>query len=230
MLRNIEQAKEIYPGWKVIVYYDNTVPEAVIQKIGQAGAITKNVNGLNHGMFWRFYAANIDDCGYAIFRDCDSRLSSREKRAVDKWMQSGKAIHIMRDHPLHEIPFGTDSMSILGGMWGIKGNIVSIGDMIDKFIKNKDLGYGIDQAFLKEIHTLFINDSLIHDEFFSKKPFPIRRDNYRFIGERIDENEQPVGNDWEAIKLYYEKRPEISNSFLNSVKNRLSKLSKVFNF
>jgi hypothetical protein len=121
-------------------------------------------------------------------------------------------------------------MSILGGMWGIKGNIISIGDMIDKFTKNKELEYGVDQSFLKEIYTQFINDALVHDEFFSKKPFPTKRDNYRFIGERIDENEQPVGNDWEAIKLYYEKRPERLNPFLCGVKSRISKLSKVFNF
>ncbi|UZJ66102.1 hypothetical protein OKW96_08470 [Sphingobacterium sp. KU25419] len=39
----------------------------------------------------------------------------------------------MRDHPFHQIPFGTDKLGILAGMWGIKGGYVLMQDMIYKF-------------------------------------------------------------------------------------------------
>ncbi|MNR09909.1 hypothetical protein D3C85_1261330 [compost metagenome] len=43
----------------------------------------------------------------------------------------------------------------------------------------------------------------VHDEFFEKSKFPIKREKYRFVGERVDESEQVVGNDWEQIKAYF---------------------------
>ncbi len=207
ILKNIEQARTFYPGWKVIVYYDNTVPSATIEKITSEGAQVVNMTGISYGMFWRFFAADLPDCNYVIFRDTDSRLSKREKLAVKKWIKSGRSIHIMRDHPAHEIPFGSDGLSILGGMWGIKGNIIPMRIMIETFSKEKHLDYGIDQAFLKQLYIRFKHDAKVHDEFFSAAPFPIKRSDYRFIGERIDEFDHPVGGDWEHIKNHYtEKR------------------------
>ena len=34
-----------------------------------------------------------------ISRDLDSRITAREVAAVTEWLQSGKALHAMRDHP-----------------------------------------------------------------------------------------------------------------------------------
>ena len=49
----------------------------------------------------------------ALFRDLDSRASSREVAAVQEWLQSKHVFHVMRDHPGHDMP-------ILAGMWGVK--------------------------------------------------------------------------------------------------------------
>ena len=51
----------------------------------------------------------------ALFRDLDSRPSRREAEAVEQWMSSKHAFHVMRDHPAHDMP-------ILAGMWGVKLN------------------------------------------------------------------------------------------------------------
>ena len=45
-------------------------------------------------------------------RDLDSRLSFREKMAVDEWVESGLRFHVMRDHPSHSM------WPMSGGMWG----------------------------------------------------------------------------------------------------------------
>jgi hypothetical protein len=200
MVKNAEQVPEIYPGWQMIVYHDNSVPTETLNILENLNVKLVNVDGHTHGMFWRFFASDLVDCEYAIFRDGDSRLSIREKMAVDEWIEGGKTIHVMRDHPAHQIPYGNNGLGILGGMWGIKGNTIPMKDSIENFSKNKTMGYGIDQTFLKTIYNVFENDRCTHDDFFEKKPFPIKRENGRFIGERMNVNDEPLNNDYLAIR------------------------------
>jgi hypothetical protein len=200
MVKNAEQVPKIYSGWQMIVYHDNSVPKETLSVLEDLNVKLVNVDGHTHGMFWRFFASDLVDCEYAIFRDGDSRLSIREKMAVDEWIDSGKTIHVMRDHPAHQIPYGNNSLGILGGMWGIKGNTIPMKDSIENFSKNKTMGYGIDQTFLKTIYNVFENDRCTHDDFFEKKPFPIKRENGRFIGERMNINDEPFNNDYLAIR------------------------------
>jgi hypothetical protein len=200
MVKNAEQVPEIYLGWQMIVYHDNSVPTETLNILENLNVKLVNVDGHTHGMFWRFFASDLVDCEYAIFRDGDSRLSTREKMAVDEWIESGKTIHVMRDHPAHQIPYGNNGLGILGGMWGIKGNTIPMKDSIENFSKNKTMGYGIDQTFLKTIYNVFENDRCTHDDFFEKKPFPIKRENGRFIGERMNVNDEPLNNDYLAIR------------------------------
>jgi hypothetical protein len=47
---------------------------------------------------------------------------------------------------------------------------------------------------------VFENDRCTHDDFFEKKPFPIKRENGRFIGERMNINDEPFNNDYLAIR------------------------------
>lgn len=51
---------------------------------------------LVQGMFWRWLVAEDPDVERFLIRDVDSRLNEREARAVDEWILSGKAYHIMR--------------------------------------------------------------------------------------------------------------------------------------
>ena len=209
-IRNAELSKEIYPDWKMVVYYDNTVPKSTIEKLISLNVLTIDMTNSNiFGCFWRFLISDNQDCEYSIFRDCDSRISLREKLSVDEWIKSNKTIHIMRDHPAHKIPYGTNSIGILAGMWGIKGKIIDMENHIKFFIFNKQNNYGIDQTFLTQFFNKYKNDNCTHDEFFENKPFPIKRDGSFFIGGRIDEFDKPVGNDHLTI-LEYENRIRVS--------------------
>ncbi len=203
-IQNTLLAKRIYPGWKVIMYYDHTVPNGIIDRLRELGVILIDMSSSGiYALFWRFLAADLPDCNYAIFRDTDSRLSKREKLAVDEWLKNGDTIHIMRDHPFHEVPFGTQGLSILGGMWGIRGGAVPMTSLIESFIANNKDQYGVDQNFLKQIYLAFEDSKTVHDEFFEKKPFPLRRKGYRFIGERMTEEGKPLSDDWVHIKNHY---------------------------
>jgi hypothetical protein len=117
--------------------------------------------------------------------------------AVDEWIESKKSLHVMRDHPAHSIPYGNNSLGILGGMWGLKNNVIPLMDMMKNFFSSsKVMEYGSDQRFLKSVYSILENDRCTHDDFFEKKPFPIKREKGVFVGGRIDENDNPVGDDY----------------------------------
>ena len=200
IIKNAELWKTIYPDWQMVVFYDNTVPKKTIEELNSMGVICQDMTDKGiYGMFWRFFAVELPNSEYSSFRDADSRLSTREKLAVDEWIESGKTLHVMRDHPYHMIPCGNDRLGILGGMWGIKSKKIPLTKMIQNYPNKSKIFYGEDQTFLKTIYSLFENDRCTHDDFFEKNPFPIKRENGRFIGERIDINENPVTDDYKVL-------------------------------
>jgi hypothetical protein len=200
-VRNAELWKTIYPEWSMIVYYDNSVPKETIDTLISLNVTTIDMTNFGiFGAFWRFFAVSLPNCELVIFRDADSRISIREKMAVDEWIESKKSLHVMRDHPAHRIPYGNNSLGILAGMWGIKNNVIPLIDMMQNFFNSeKIMSYGVDQKFLKLVYSSLENDRCTHDEFFEKKPFPIKRENGRFIGERININEEPLTNDHKIL-------------------------------
>lgn len=196
-IKNSELLEKIYPNWKMILYYDNTVPTDTINELKKNDVICVDSSGIPYGCFWRFFASDIEDAEYVCFRDCDSRISQREYLAVQEWINSGKTLHVMRDHPAHRIPYGANGLGILAGMWGIKSKSFPMKKNIEDFLNRfkKDY-YGIDQNFLQIIYKNYETDKLTHDEFFGGNKFPTPRINGRFIGERIDINENPLTNDY----------------------------------
>lgn len=223
-LKNAALAKKIYPGWRVAMYYDDTVPSDVIFQLAEMKVELHDMtkSGI-YSLFWRFLAADRPDCAYAIFRDTDSRISLRERKAVDEWISDGNTLHIMRDHPFHEVPYGASRLSILGGMWGIKGNTIPLRPLIEDFCKSRPDEYGIDQAFLQQLYGKFKHSQTVHDEFFEKNPFPAKRQGYRFIGERIDEHERPVSDDWKHVKRHEKQQ---RRSFFSKLRHWLMKYTR----
>ncbi len=53
-----------------------------------------------------------------IFREIYVRLSSRDKMAVEEWVDSGAYFHIMHDHPQHTVP-------VMAGLWGVVGGFIN---------------------------------------------------------------------------------------------------------
>lgn len=185
-IRNAELARDLYPGWTPRFYVASSVPSAIIDKLLELNAEVLAVDhpGNWTSMFWRFAPAAEADVAAMISRDCDSRLSMREKVAVDAWMQSDKGFHIMRDHPFHKYP-------IMGGMWGVKAGVLSNLDaLLEKFPQHNT--WGVDQAFLSDVIFPIVKDNcLIHDEFFQAKLFPTPRASGEYVGEIYDQYDKP---------------------------------------
>lgn len=187
-IRNAEIAKELYPDWICRFYCGSSVPEEILtslKKNENVNIIQMDEMGDWTGMFWRFLAC--EDSDIMISRDTDSRLSLREKLAVDEWLMSNKDFHIMRDHPYHNTP-------ILGGMWGCRNGILkNIRDDINEYSKGDF--WQVDQNFLRDkIYPKILNKSYIHDSFgkFESKSFkfPSERINQEFVGDVFDENDE----------------------------------------
>jgi hypothetical protein len=186
-IRNAELTPIVYPGWISRFYCGESVPTDIIKTLKSlpyTEVVMMDVEGDWTGMFWRFYAC--EDSDIMLSRDTDSRLSNREKLAVDEWLESNKDFHIMRDHPYHKT-------EILGGMWGVRNGLLkNIKDLIGDYTKGDF--WQVDQNFLREkIYPLVINNSFTHDSYLNyninSKPFPSERINREFVGDVFDENE-----------------------------------------
>jgi GR25 family glycosyltransferase involved in LPS biosynthesis len=170
MKENIKLTKEFYPDWKVYIYYNKTVPEKYIKEYKELGAVCnlcENVgkNKMNwEGMFWRWMPLDDPDVDVWISRDADSRLSEREAKIVNEFIESGKTLHCIRDHRCH-------FNCIMGGMFGINNKLFhkkytfkKVKDIIkEEYQYYKERPYNVDQIFLNDkLWTLLKNDSIAH--------------------------------------------------------------------
>ena len=201
-IQNADLALSIYPDWICRFYCNKNVPTEIIKNLIERP--NTEVFVLKENTDWkfttsRFLAISDYSCDYIISRDTDSRLNLREKYAVEEWISSGKTLHIMKDHPGH------GGFPILAGMFGIKGKTISnIGEVLNFHEDNENYHY--DQKFLqKYLYPKFINDVHINDEIFNNKPFPTSRNDYEFVGEVFDHNNQ---------NMYKEHKVSLAN-FLN---------------
>ena len=178
---NADIAQKEWDGWICRYYVAPTVPKAAVKEL--AGRKNTEIFMMDedvswNGMFWRFYPASDPTVDVMISRDTDSRLSVRDKAAVDQWLASDKDFHILRDCCQHGWP-------ICGGAWGCRNGVISeMVDLIDEYPrKNIDNNHGIDQKFLgSEIYPRVINNTYVHDDWFAgmyrnetKHAFPIPR-------------------------------------------------------
>ena len=171
-LRNARAAVEIYPGWRCRFFCDDTVPEQVRQGLAQAGAdiVMMERKQAFDGLFWGFLVINDGRTKRFLIRDADSVINVRERVAVDEWLASDKAFHVMRD-------FWTHTEVILAGMWGGVGGILPpLNELLAKFRPDNLENWHLDQWFLRQIVWPTVRQScLIHDSIygaFGARDFP----------------------------------------------------------
>ena len=172
-IENARVAPLLFPEWRCRFYCDSSVPEWVVGQLLAYGAdivMAAEPRRLHEGLFWRFQVANDAAVDRFLVRDVDSVFSLRERMAVNEWLDSGKAFHLMRD-------FYTHTDLILAGMWGgVAGILPDIATLAEPYISASDKTRNCDQAFLRrEIWPLIKPWVLIHDDYFGcfeARPFP----------------------------------------------------------
>lgn len=115
LLELIDDTKNTYPGWILRVYHDTSIKENIIcpiecaynhvdfcnaSALGSLGSVSDYIPP----KIWRFLPVGDPLVDIVASRDLDSPLPQRELDAVNEWLSTGKAWHVMRDHPLHTVP------------------------------------------------------------------------------------------------------------------------------
>lgn len=164
-VENAKLINEIYPEWKGRFYIEKKVSTKIKNEIKIHGSevIEFEIQEGMNPMMTRFLPLEDPEVDVWISRDCDSRISNKEKIAVEEWLASGKTFHLMRDSHNHYYP-------IMGGMFGIKNfQIRERGVSVPRI----DLYYseGNDQSFLERFFwNFFSSDLLCHDTWSHKLP------------------------------------------------------------
>ena len=197
-VKNADLAATLFPDWTCVFYCFSSVPKEIIAELkSRKNVIVRMIDGDynsedSRGMFHRFLPADEEGVEYMMSRDTDSRLSERERLAVEEWLASGADLHVMRDHPYHNAP-------MLGGMWGVKGGkLKGISRDMEEFQPSSDKGQ--DQSFLWEwVWSKVHEDEItccVHDPFFQNAPFPTgatrgeENGGVWFVGQVFDENDK----------------------------------------
>lgn len=204
-IENTIYAKKVYPEWTTRIYCHQNVPDKYIMQLINNGAEVFVINdnkaniNINWVKLWRFYPCSEKGIDYIIFRDTDSRLSYREKAAVDKWIESGTNFNILHDNDAH-------CAIMLAGMWGCKGSVIdNIYKLIDDYLRvhlNNDPSkclWNSDQIFLEKYIWVLAKNShmafgtnpkikekypqLITNEYPTNKGFLTQKES--FIGQKI---------------------------------------------
>lgn len=162
-VENAERAPHLYPSWTCRYYVDETVPAGIVRRLKTHGADVVAVDRADRGPHegaWRFYAADDPSIDRFVCRDCNTRLSVQERAAVDEWIRSRRAVHIMRDHVYH-------NELIPAGLWGaVRGALPPLKPLIASgrwFTHNRYYG----QHFLWGIVWPLARDNhLAHDTYY----------------------------------------------------------------
>ena len=197
LVENINTFRNFYPDWEIQIYHNEELDNSIIKDLTQENIKfilmkDKNINSMQ----WRFLPHDGADVDFFIVRDVDSRFTEREKVSVMEWLESGKSLHIMRDHPHH-------TYDIMGGMWGMKKNTeLNMENSIKDYNKSKNYDPNNhwydkwwDMNFLRDvIYPKFKDDSFINASYHAiekwAKPFSHQLEERKFVGEIYLENNQ----------------------------------------
>lgn len=188
-IENCDIAKNYYPDWKLEIYYDD-IEDWGIKKLSSFSNV-KLINCKNKNFispyFWRFFSFFDYNNDIVLSRDCDSRLSLREKKCVDDWLLTNKKISIIRDHVRHY------DFPMLAGMFGIRNGLDNkYYELMLKYGEKRY--YTSDQHFLQEcIWNDYKNDvfeiGIKTNEDFRNS----RNENLPFfVGQAYTENGEPI--------------------------------------
>ena len=199
---NSQNSKFFYPGWTPVFYVSPEIETEIIDQLLASGSIVIQSGPMlsKNPRIWRFAAALLPKAEYTIFRDTDSRFSTREVEAVDQWLNTKHQLHIIRDHPRHYYP-------IMAGMWGVRSTESMQNSIKEVLSSARGVEKPEDQTLLAKIlYPRFKEDVFVHDAFYDREPnrgsLAKRNIDGSFIGEQIDFEGKPNLYHRKIVDLY----------------------------
>ena len=172
---NCAAVAKLLPGWTCRFYHDQSVPDAVLLRLREAGAQLVRVDDDTKNqvppLMWRFLVVDSPEVRRFLIRDADSVVSEREKACIEAWLESPSWFHLIRDWYTH-------TELLLAGLWGgCTGVFPDMRHEIVSFMtQGKRSASHYDQHFLRERLWPTVRQSVLsHDsqfEFFNNVPVP----------------------------------------------------------
>ena len=224
-LANAIYAAEVYPDWICRFYATKSLDKESVKRLGEMAHVevvpidTHPTDYKN--TLYRFLPAGEPDVNVMISRDVESRISYREKYAVDEWLESDRMFHVMHDHP-------NFAGYVLPGCWGVKNKtLVGIGSLIRYYLQSVvnrpwegiaalDEGSiiyrkGVDRNFLETVVYPMIDVTCMRHDNHNRnafgnligKRFPTRRESGEgYVGEIFDIEDNPINPEWRQLLDY----------------------------
>jgi tetratricopeptide (TPR) repeat protein len=176
LMENVRILPHLFPGWIMRVYHDSTVEARYLGELAARGVELRPMElpsgvPVHRKLLWRFDVIADPSVARFLIRDADSLLTTKERVAVDAWLQSTYHFHAMRDWYSH-----TDLL--LAGMWGGVGNLLPGPDgLMQAYTAWRVENDHVDQDVLSEtVWPCIRRHVLIHDSIFTgclgSVPFP----------------------------------------------------------
>ena len=145
MIQNIRLIHQHFPGWFVYVYVGSDVTPDMIGMLQSAPQVIVRFTGITGivNMIHRFFPIDEPDVDIMFVRDADSRIHSRDRWAIRRFLESPYVAHTIRDHIDHKC-------RLMGGLWGIRKSAgVNIHEQYTLYEANPEWrGMAWDQDFL----------------------------------------------------------------------------------
>jgi hypothetical protein len=206
LLENIKIIQTKLKDFDTIIYYSTDLPSSIIEQYQSFENVYIIPFLFNQfPIMNRFCSFEMfkDNYNYIFLRDADSRISDRDIYCINKFIESNKSFHTIRDHYYHQ-------RKIMAGMCGInvsKLKLLNFLKQIESFVEKKTDYYGIDEEFLETIlYPIVKDDLLIHTNIVGFKGetiltiTPTQIDDYDFVGNVYEYNES--SNDFIPSFIY----------------------------
>ena len=165
-VENVKSIKRLFPGWISRFYVAPSVSPSTVERLVEVGEgrvevvemeedVVVGRKGRYGGNFWRFLVASDPDVAMYAVRDVDARMNERDVVAMAEWEASGRAFHVIRDHPQHSRHW------MWTMLWGGRRRLPSMEDLL----QTADLdAFFADMHFLNgQVWPLIRDDVFIHD-------------------------------------------------------------------
>ena len=208
-IRNAQLAHVYFPNWTVRFYVEKpwqspkfgAVPIKVLNKLQVLGAQVHYIDTKMTALppvLWRFFVADDQNCDRFLVRDADGRLSRRDARAVNTWLESGFAVHCMRDHPDHVIH------PIWPGTFG--ANTKPLRAILQRPVTKLMTGYNSDIVFMDQVawpkleKYMVCHDSVACHVSPNSRPFPGRRIGFEHVGQSYEAYGETYSSDIDTLR------------------------------
>lgn len=217
MIQNIRLIHQHFPGWYIYIYVGSDVTPEMIGILQSAPMVILRFTGITGivNMIHRFFPIDEPEVDIMFVRDADSRIHSRDRWAIRRFLESPYLAHTIRDHIDHKT-------RLMGGLWGMRKSAgVNIHEQYALYEANPEWrGMAWDQDFLSSrIFPLVASNLLAH---ISRGP--------SFPPEKSESFPTPWSDDVYCGKIesanYVETSPRRSLTFLKLPKVRFNFLSR----